>query len=84
MCDAIWEIILKIGKIDFEILILSHSGGKDDHFKKNCLKCSILQRVAAFWSLKAEKAHFEKIEFNVFGATFEKKKFTPLCKFIDK
>ncbi len=69
-----------VGKIDFEILIVSHSGGKDKHFKRNHLKRSILQWVVAFWSLKAETVHFEKTEVKVFGAAFEKK-CTPSCTY---
>ncbi len=44
--------------------------------KKNRPKSSVIQRVVAFRSLKAEKAHFEKIEVKVFGAIFEKKIYT--------
>ncbi len=39
--------------------------------------------VVMFWSLKAEKAHFEKIEVKVCGATFGYKKFSrPHVRFI--
>ncbi len=41
-------------------------------------KSSILWRIVAFWSLKAEKVHFEKIKFKVFGTAFEKKNCAPL------
>ncbi len=64
----------KVGKIDFEILI-SHNEDKDKYWKKNHPKSSILRWVVAFWSLKVEKAHFEKIEIKVFGATFEKRNY---------
>ncbi len=41
--------------------------------QKNHPKSSILGRVVAFWSLKAEEVYFEKIDVKVFLATFEKK-----------
>ncbi len=38
ICDAIWEIIDKVGKINFEIFITSHWRGKEKHFKKSSQK----------------------------------------------
>ncbi len=58
-CD--WETIHKVGKHDFDIFMVWHSGETEEYSaKNNCPKSSILHWVMAFQRLKLQKASFEK------------------------